>query len=70
MFKNISRKQKRIDELQKYKAKQEEKQKLREEKKQQFGFSDLLDSDESNEKIFDSQFVKEIHNGQSMLHSY
>lgn len=61
MFKNIERKQRMIDEKQKFKSNKERKAKEREEKKQNFdGFSDLLDSSESIERMFDTKFIDSV----------
>lgn len=61
MFKNIERKQRMIDEKQKYKNEQEKRLKNRVERKSNNGgFSDLLDSSESIEKIFNTKFVESI----------
>ena len=63
MFKNIERKQRMIDERQKYKTNKEKKSKEREEKKKKFGgFSDLMDSEDSIEKLFDTKFIESVNN--------
>lgn len=62
MFKNIERKQRMIDEKQKFKSEKERKQKEREEKKMNFGgFSDLLDSSESIDRLFDTNFIDSVN---------
>jgi hypothetical protein len=61
MFKNIERKQRMIDEKQKYKSDKERKSKEKEEKRKNFdGFSDLLDSEESVDRLFDSKFIDSV----------
>lgn len=73
MFKNIERKQRMIDERQKYKSEKERKQKERKEKAQGMntgdkdycnfgGFSNLLDSSESMDKLFDTKFIDSVNN--------
>lgn len=63
MFKNIERKQRMIDEKQKYKSDKERKQKEKEEKANNFGgFSNLMDSDDSTDRLFDTKFVDDVKN--------
>jgi hypothetical protein len=51
-----------IDEKQKFKSEKERKQKEREEKKKNFGgFSDLLDSSESIDRLFDTNFIDSVN---------
>ena len=63
MFKNIERKQRMIDEKQKYKTEQEKRLKVKDEKKNKNfdGFSDLLDSSESVDKIFNTKFIDSMN---------
>ena len=63
MFKNIERKQRMIDEKQKFKTEQEKRLKVKDEKKAKNfeGFSDLLDSSESVDKIFNTKFIDSIN---------
>jgi hypothetical protein len=62
MFKNIERKQRMIDEKQKFKSDKERKVKEREEKRSNFeGFSDLLDSSESIDKLFNTDFIDSVN---------
>lgn len=62
MFKNIERKQRAIDEKQHFKINKEKKLQEREEKKNKYGgFSDLLNSEESLDRFFDTMFVDSVH---------
>lgn len=62
MFKNIERKQRAIDEKQHFKMNKEKKFQEREEKKNKYGgFSDLLNSEESLDRFFDTRFVDSVH---------
>ena len=61
MFKNIERKQRAIDEKQTFKINKEKKFQAREEKKNKYGgFSDLLDSEESMDRFFDTEFIDSV----------
>lgn len=63
MFKNIERKQRMIDEKQKYKTEKERKSKEKEEKVDKFGgFSNLMESEDSMERLFDTKFVDSVQN--------
>lgn len=62
MYKNIERKQRMIDEKQQYFQHKEKKDKEKDQKKNNFKeFSDLLDSSESVDKIFDTLFVESVN---------
>ena len=64
MYKNIERKQRMIDERQQYiqnKEKKAKKEQKKQEKKTFGEFSDLLDSSESLEKMFDTKFIDSVN---------
>lgn len=61
MFKNIERKQRMIDEKQKFRSEKDKKLKEKQEKQNNFGgFSDLMDTSQTSEKMFDTKFIDSV----------